>query len=130
MARTAAADLIGTELDVAVALADGHQVRRGLPDAPGIHERWPSGNWEWIRRPSTVWEHGGPIIERERLSIDFLDGEWHAWRPADDGADARVTGSSVTGPTLLVAAMRAYVAGKLGETVDLEVLVVGVTRPN
>ena len=120
MTRIAVAELLGDDLNIAVAMADGHAVRRStIEHAPGIHERWLGGNWEWIRQPSTAWEHGGPIIERAQLSLDFLDGEWHAWRPTCALADARVSCESVTGPTLLVAAMRAYVAGRFGDTIDL-----------
>jgi len=121
-------ELLGVDLNIAVALADGHQVRQSaIKHAPGIHEQWPGGNWEWIRQPSTAWEHGGPIIERECMAVDYLDGEWHAWSPSarkfnGDGSDA-------SGPTLLVAGMRAYVASKVGERIDLESLVDGVSRP-
>ncbi len=30
--------------------------------------------------PTTLWEQGGPIIERERISVISLDGEWSAKR--------------------------------------------------
>lgn len=121
MTRTAVEQLIGDDLNMAVALADGHPVRRStIKHAPGIHEQWPGGNWEWIRQPSTAWEHGGPIIERERMAVDYLDEEWHAWSPTarkfnGDRSDA-------SGPTLLIAAMRAYVASKFGESIELGVV--------
>jgi hypothetical protein len=117
MTLVAVAGLIGDNLNIAVALADGHLVRRSkFEDAPGIHEQWPRGNWEWIRQPSTAWEHGGPIIERERIALEFLDGEWCAWAPGPQRAD----GGDGRGQTPLVAAMRAYVASKFGERIDLE----------
>ena len=53
------------------------------------------------------------------------DDEWCAWAPGPmraDGGDGR-------GQEPLVAAMRAYVAGKLGESIDLESLLAGVSRP-
>lgn len=117
MPRTAVADLIGDDLNIAVALADGHRVRRSvLVDAPGIHEQCPGGNWEWIRQPSTAWQHGGPIIERQRIALEFLDGEWCAWSPGPQRADS----GDGRGDSPLVAAMRAYVASRFGETVDLD----------
>jgi hypothetical protein len=65
--------------------------------------------------PSTRWAQGGPIIEQEliELSIDGAsnDGMWVAKSP-DWHAPA-------SGPTPLVAAMRCYVAAKLGDTVDV-----------
>ncbi len=109
-------ELIGDDLNIAVALADGHLVRRSkIEHASGIHERWPGGNWEWIRRPSTAWEHGGPIIEREHMAIEYLDAEWHAWSPGPLFGG----GGEGHGATALVAAMRAYVAAKFGETIEL-----------
>jgi len=86
-----------------------------MRDAADIHEQWPGGNWEWIRQPSTAWEHGGPIIERERITLEFLDGEWCAWAQSPQGADGR----DGRGQTPLIAAMRAYVSSKFGEMVDL-----------
>lgn len=118
MTIVAVADLIGDDLDIAVALADGHPVRRSkIEHAPGIHEQWPGGNWEWIRKPSTAWEHAGPIIERERMALNYLDDKWHAGSPATSKFNGE--GSDATGPTLLIASMRAYVISKLGETVEL-----------
>jgi hypothetical protein len=64
-------------------------------------------NWN----PSTDWAIGGPIIEREKIGVSFESVDlWEAW--AYDG----VTG---TGPTPLIAAMRCYVASKLGDTIDI-----------
>lgn len=117
MTQIAVAELLGDNLNIAVALADGHAVRHSnIEHAPGIHEQWLGGNWEWIRQPSTAWEHGGPIIEREYIALELLDGEWCAWAPGPQRAD----GGDGRGPTPLIAAMRAYVAGKFGERIDLE----------
>ena len=120
MTKSVVADLVGESLDMAVALADGHPVRRSaMEDAPGIHEQWPDGNWEWIRRPSTAWEHGGPIIERAGIEITpSAEGTWYALWIEDRDSDTSATGSGEAF-TPLAAAMRAYVAGRLGETVDL-----------
>ena len=58
--------------------------------------------------PSTDWAQGGPIIERERIDVYyFLDG----W-----GAE-KSTGPMYSGSTPLIAAMRCYVASKLGDEV-------------
>ena len=61
--------------------------------------------------PSTDWAQGGPIIERERININDFGGE--GWE-ADDSL-----GRYGYGPTPLIAAMRCYVASKLGEEVDV-----------
>jgi hypothetical protein len=57
------------------------------------------------------WEHGGPIIEREKIAIDF-DGA--AWCASDNHKPL-----ANYGPTPLIAAMRCYVASKLGEDVSI-----------
>lgn len=61
------------------------------------------------------WAQGGPIIEREGMLIRPQPGYnlWEAWK---HGADE---GHFSVGPTPLVAAMRCYVASKLGDEVDI-----------
>ena len=64
------------------------------------------------------WEHGGPIIERELISLDCLFdvNEWYAWTPAPE----QETGEArARGDTPLIAAMRCYVASKLGDEVEI-----------
>lgn len=67
--------------------------------------------------PSTAWAHGGPIIERE------IDALFRGRTLAGDvvwTATAQGNGDVVEyGPTPLIAAMRCYVASKLGEVVDV-----------
>ena len=64
---------------------------------------------------STDWAEGGPIIEREMI-----------WLGSDGigGFDARIYEPDEEpwqefGPTMLIAAMRCYVASKLGDTVEI-----------
>jgi hypothetical protein len=67
--------------------------------------------------PSESWDHGGPIIEREEIHIAKNwrdDSQWTAahgviWFPTHE--------EWIDGPTPLIAAMRAYVASKFGDTV-------------
>ena len=67
--------------------------------------------WMTNRRYSTDWLLGGPIIERERLCVYDIGGdEW--------GCDDNLIPRS-TGPTPLIAAMRCYVASKLGDEVEI-----------
>ena len=83
------------------------------------------GNIEYS--PSTIWAQGGPIIEREALwvreyavaspAIAHLvtpDKKWFAYasRSYDGG-----TSGCYYGETFLIAAMRCYVASKLGNEV-------------
>jgi hypothetical protein len=61
--------------------------------------------------PATQWEHGGPIIERERIRLDPR-GLWCAAHDTHEWTES-------TGPTPLIAAMRCYVASKLGDEVEI-----------
>ena len=64
---------------------------------------------------SSRWGKGGPIIERERISVisdfhDFVEG-WLAENYQDN--------IQQFGPTPLIAAMRCYCFSKLGDVVDI-----------
>ena len=62
--------------------------------------------------PSTDWSQGGPIIDREEIELVHRNGM--------DGLTLWAIKGNVImrGETKLIAAMRAYVASKLGEEVD------------
>ena len=69
-------------------------------------------------RYSRDWARGGPIIEREGISTEFdkagYKDSWVAYKlgvPYEDNPES--------GPTPLIAAMRCYVASKLGDEVDI-----------
>jgi hypothetical protein len=74
--------------------------------------------------PSTDWSQGGPIIERERISTakDPSDAYWQA---CINCATSSMFGPGLCGdhwhygPTPLIAAMRCYVASKLGDEVEI-----------
>jgi hypothetical protein len=65
------------------------------------------------------WEHGGPIIEREEITIGCIEGpeelKWEAIKLTKNGRGV----FCFKGPTPLIAAMRCYVASKLGADVDV-----------
>ena len=61
---------------------------------------------------SGVWSQGGPIIEREKIRLDPRESEWKAQDWACGLKD-------YFGPTALIAAMRCFVASKLGDEVDV-----------
>lgn len=68
--------------------------------------------------PSTDWALGGPIIDREPFGIfERRDGMWHAGFYQEQPGFKDVCIAYQAGPTMLVAAMRAYVASKFGEEV-------------
>jgi hypothetical protein len=85
---------------------------------------------ECYYNPSTDWVQGGPIIEREGISIARLDPtteeDTNFWVAHIDGIYCRY------GPTPLIAAMRCYVVSKLGvgDEVDVpeELILLGETK--
>ena len=68
------------------------------------------GKWCSAYTPSTNWAQGGPIIEREKIELEYGGPEWWACIKADD---------DFSGPTPLIAAMRCYVASVLGNEVEI-----------
>lgn len=69
--------------------------------------------------PSTDWAQGGPIIDREMREHGF-----DVWRTADMAQCAAtyergLPDSYIYGSTPLIAAMRCYVASKLGDEVEI-----------
>jgi len=100
------ANLSGIALDWAVAKCES---RLFSPYASSKHHFAPSNRWS----------HGGPIIERIdgfvlkswiesssegkcQAEIHNYEGDWIAF-----------------GPTILIAAMRCYVASKMGDTIEI-----------
>jgi len=111
-------NLTGAALDWAVAKAEGLETYfdDGLVCLKG--QPFDSANPYW--NPSHNWAQGGPIVEREEISVsrEFASNriEWAAWTPAPIRDDANAFGY---GPTPLIAAMRCYVASKLGDEVEI-----------
>ena len=82
-------------------------------------DRALSKGWAQSYQPSTNWAQGGPIIEREELSVvrEYYNSEnWTAYMPSHVRDDSAAFGY---GPTPLIAAMRCYVASKLGDEVEI-----------
>ena len=112
---TRVADLTGAELALWVARALGMTINPDVcqPD-DGVFVGEGCGDLEFFA-PHEDWAQGGQLIERERIAIDPITrardhaGNWQAqvWAPY----------ACCTGPTPLIAAMRAFVASKFGETV-------------
>lgn len=114
-------ELTGAALDWAVALAETPN------DMPYI-----MGNCLWrpdeedgvVRRytPTEKWAIAGPIIEREKISVGYerygaTGGE--TWDAVKKASHEDTTLSLEYGPTPLIAAMRCYVASKLGDAVEI-----------
>ena len=96
-------ELQGAVLDWAVAKCEGLVNEDGL-DVGFIRDG--------VFTPSIDWAQGGPIIEREGITVRrYTDALW-------DASIGRLD-YVADGPTPLVAAMRAYVASKLGDEVEV-----------
>lgn len=75
---------------------------------------------------STEWAWGGPLIEREKINLQYFfkrhendhrHEAWSAW--SKDGT------TEIEGPTALIAAMRCFVASKFGATFDSDTTIPG-----
>lgn len=113
-------ELTGAALDWAVAKCEDEtdvlfayrQYGKLLVRQAGCHETHDS---EWPYEPSTDWAQGGPIIERECIQL-VHDGS-SKLGCARGGKYPNFV--EVVGPTPLIAAMRCYVASKLGDEVEI-----------
>ena len=124
-------ELIGPALDWAVAKCEGINFEES---------NFAENGWNAIdvflaarvgghHRYSTEWAEGGPIVEREGipLFVNRIVGTTESGAEVDerDGWTAYRTGcywqtqAAYFGPTPLIAAMRCYVASKLGDEVDV-----------
>lgn len=110
-------ELQGAALDLAVAKCEGVALVDGC-----IFTKDPDDE-QVLFNPSTDWSQGGPIIEREGITVqtdptDAIPEAWSAYfRDClfnEDGTDY-----FRNGPTPLIAAMRCYVASKLGDEVEV-----------
>jgi hypothetical protein len=102
-------ELTGSALDWAVAEIENPK--------PEFYRDNEGLEWEREYKPSTNWSQGGPIIEREGLQLRkrndhyFPEPFWQAGRWIDI--------TLTPGPTPLIAAMRCYVASKLGDEIEI-----------
>lgn len=117
-------ELTGAMLDYWVAKAEGCSLERYL----GGYRMYKAGDLIgfigpkrqtllWHYSPSTDWSQGGPIIDREGISL----GE--TYTPTSPRKATICNGPAneaiiEQGKTNLIAAMRCYVASKFGDEVD------------
>jgi hypothetical protein len=112
--RIKVSKLQGSALDYAVAIAEGWGEFEDMAFCA------KEGNFAFYLslesyQPSTNWAHGGPIIEMTQMDFRWV-GVGHCrasieWLDEDEFEEF--------GPTPLIAAMRCYVASKLGEEVEV-----------
>ena len=96
---TPVASLEGAALDWAVTFAE-------YPSTE--HDVWR--NFRSECHYLTDWAQGGPIIEREKMTLEWTGEDWMAYIRHDE---------EYFGPTPLIAAMRCFVASKLGDEVEV-----------
>lgn len=114
-------ELTGTALDWAVAKCEGVV---GQDGNPVLFRFTGSGRYGVRRNPGAdfghyqpqTWMDGGPIIEREKLGLLFnwMPEDRSYWSAILDDGEYRQSG-----PTPLVAAMRCFIASRLGDEVDV-----------
>lgn len=109
-----AAELIGAALDWAVAQVEGIKVQISS-SLGGVTSCWMVAKPKQCWQPSKRWRQAGPLIEKHSVIITYHNAPdrtplacTHAMAPAYENGD-----------TVLVAACRAIVAAKLGDTVHV-----------
>jgi hypothetical protein len=116
MKKVKTCELYGLDLNWAVATAEGIAVEYINDGITQCLLQTQGGRYA----PSTNWAQGGPIIERE--GIDTKEGNPLYFPKGNEKGDYYeplwIAGKQ-HGQTLLIAAMRYYVASKLGDTVEL-----------
>lgn len=115
--KVQAKDLIGEALDYAVANAHKLRVEKawsgnGIIVFPDPHDP----DWVWLRHynPSENWGFGGPILDRYAHTAIKRDGMWEV-----EMFDNTRFCLSYKDKSLLVAAMRCFVACKLGYEIEV-----------
>ena len=113
-------ELTGAALDWAVAKAEGNdQFAQYTPHLRVYYQRTDSlSSYTVTFCTSTDWTRGGPLIERECIDVMFEGPEWYAYMRYE-AADGYNRTLQYDGPTPLIAAMRCYVASKLGDEVEI-----------
>lgn len=114
-------------LDWAVAQAQGYAVYIKHHKILGTRIYFQASGLQFS--PSELWMHGGEIIECENISVRKLwdsgqprpSSSIDAWRADLDFKDGVMTLGKLSqyGETPLIAAMRCYVASKLGDEIEI-----------
>jgi hypothetical protein len=106
-------ELTGITLDWAVAQCEG-LLGFGYRNDMGLLRITLSTGEDEYFKPTLDWSQCGAIIAREKISLWSRGKEWAAesFTPNEQGHEE-------TGKTPLVAAMRCYVASKMGDDVEV-----------
>lgn len=105
------AELEGAEMALWVGRSDGADFGPCWNQGEYIITGGHSGICPEVYAPHEDWTQGGPLLEEYAIGFHPIsDAEWQA--------EEHITCCTGRGPTPLIAAMRAFVASKFGETVD------------
>lgn len=109
-------ELIGPALDWAVEVAKG--------SSKASMDYWMEKYEDEDRRylcesSSTNWSQGGPIIEREKITVIGYEDQWEAYINVGLYVDNYQGDWDNVGHTPLIAAMRCYCCAKLGDEVEI-----------
>lgn len=116
MKKIKVSEATGTTLDWLVAKCEDKVLHEKYRAYKGLLIK---GMWGAIRyKPSTDWSQGGPIIEREGGTLWSTNADGWRYKACYDFANDK-EGAVMHGPTPLIAAMRCYVASKLGDEVEV-----------
>jgi hypothetical protein len=105
-------ELTGAALDWAVTKCEGFDPET-LNTKTGIVYSLRYG----VYTPSTNWAQGGPIIEREGISVMYRPGV--RMTASINGQYEQTIGHMHKGNIGLLVAMRCYVASKLGDDIEI-----------
>ena len=109
-------ELTGIQLDWAVAVAEELDYACEMSEISGRLLYYAENGEAHLYQPSTDWSLAGPIIEREKIDVVADPNGKNVWmgRAYTDQTEIRCYS-----PTALIAAMRCYVASKLGNEVEI-----------
>ena len=108
-------ELQGAALDWAVATANGDYPQWDAER--GVFYQANGDDMDY----STDWAQGGPIIEREEIGVQCIPAGTRKgwWALVTSRFHDRSIPDEIHGDTPLIAAMRCYVASKLGDTIEI-----------
>ena len=110
-------ELTGAALDWAVAKCEGLAVFKSGAGPSAKMVYIPKGKRNYYKyEPAVNWKQGGPIIERERIDV-ISDPNGTAGWLGRNYINQKIIAQY--GATPLIAAMRCYVASKLGDEVEI-----------
>ena len=112
-------ELIGMALDEAVAMCRGKGIEFECPSDPWLTVDGIADQPLHSYTPSTDWAQGGPIIEKEKISLEIKDDGWWVAGVCRQYNYSRTKEYMHLDHSPLIAAMRCYVASKLGYEVEV-----------